>query len=474
MKGPGGAASGALDSIGVGRPLSTRERFAGLRRLGRVDLAVVGLLIVGPIVLLALSLGMTFFADEWTFIRYRSLADPANWFVPHGEHWSTLPIIVYRSLFEIFGLRTYVPYIALVLLLHAIVVLLIYRLVRISCGPKAAAGVAFVAMFLGSGADNIFWGFQIGAVGATALCLASLLVLEGPPALPAAIVALALMLAALATHGIAVPMIATVGASMALRRPWRPYLPVVVIASAVYLGWLVVVGRQGISVQGDQLSLAALMRVPFAAVAGLSTAAGAWTGFGPWFGGIPAAALLVLAIYLAVKRRLPDRFVACLVGLVAFYGLVGLTRAMGGIQAAEASRLTYFGAALFVVGASSVVGRIRRPRENWKRVPLVAGVAVISTLCVVWNLASLAYTRQISLAWADITRAWIALELRQPPIAPVTGEFLDLLPDRAGLIALIERYGSPLEDPFAPPPPPAALSKVERYLLDGAPWPVPG
>jgi hypothetical protein len=447
---------------------------ATLRGLDRVDLAVGALLVVGPIVLLLLSLGMTFFGDEWEFIRLRSLSDPANWFVPHNEHWSTLPIIVYRSLVETVGLRTYVPYIALVLILHTVVVLLIYRLVRLASGPLAGGAVAVVAMYFGSGADNLFWGFQIGAVGATALCLAALLVLEGQASIRSAGIVLGLLLIALATHGIAMPMVVAIGVSIAVRRSWRPFFPIVLVGVAVYAGWFELVGSRGIGVQGDPVSVTAALRVPVAILVGVSTAASAWTGLPPLFGVLPAAAMLALAAYRASKGPFPHRFAACLSGLVVFYGLVGLTRAVGGAAAAEASHLTYFGGALFVVGAASVIGSVDLPSQTRQRLPLTALISVIATLCVSWNLFGLAYARQFSLDWADITRAWIVVELRESAAtAPIVSSD-QWLPERAGLLRLLERYGSPLDDPFAPPPTPVALMKVERYFMNGFPWPVPG
>ncbi len=63
---------------------------------------------------MALGAGMTFFSDEWAFIAARSLANPIDWLRPHNEHWSTLPIILYRLLVETVGIGSYLPYLAVV------------------------------------------------------------------------------------------------------------------------------------------------------------------------------------------------------------------------------------------------------------------------------------------------------------------------------------------------------------------------
>src|SRR5215203_2597709 len=84
-------------------------------------LAFALLTVLAVVVLIGLGLGMTFFSDEWAFIEGRSLGDPATWFPPHNEHWSTLPILLYRAMVETIGIGSYVPYLAVVAILHATV-----------------------------------------------------------------------------------------------------------------------------------------------------------------------------------------------------------------------------------------------------------------------------------------------------------------------------------------------------------------
>ena len=51
-----------------------------------------------------------FFQDDWDFIANRDGGSFRDLMRPHNVHWSTLPIVVYRGLFQIFGLNTYRPY----------------------------------------------------------------------------------------------------------------------------------------------------------------------------------------------------------------------------------------------------------------------------------------------------------------------------------------------------------------------------
>ena len=140
--------------------------------------ALVVALAVGLPFLLWMGRGLTFFSDEWAFIESRSLGDPGTWLPPHNEHWSTLPILLYRGLVETIGLGSYVPYLMVVVALHGMLVTLVFAVVRRQSGPAVALGVAVLLLLFGSGFENLYWGFQTGFVGATAAGVAALLVVE--------------------------------------------------------------------------------------------------------------------------------------------------------------------------------------------------------------------------------------------------------------------------------------------------------
>src|SRR5262245_33277503 len=56
--------------------------------------------------------------DEWDFLTRRTIGDLHSLFKSHYGHWSTLPIVVYRFLWWSVGLRSYVPYLVLIVALH--------------------------------------------------------------------------------------------------------------------------------------------------------------------------------------------------------------------------------------------------------------------------------------------------------------------------------------------------------------------
>src|SRR5258705_13975951 len=56
---------------------------------------------------LVLGRNQWFFSDEWDFLAGRTAGDLGDLIRPHDNHWSTLPILVYRLLWWLFGFRTY-------------------------------------------------------------------------------------------------------------------------------------------------------------------------------------------------------------------------------------------------------------------------------------------------------------------------------------------------------------------------------
>ena len=64
--------------------------------------------------------------------------------------------------------------------------LLVYVLVRRRRCRWSPSAIALIVLLFGSGFENLFWGIQIGFVGATALGLGALLLLDDVPTLAGA------------------------------------------------------------------------------------------------------------------------------------------------------------------------------------------------------------------------------------------------------------------------------------------------
>ena len=109
----------------------------------------------------------SFWHDECDFLHHRSLTEPLSLFVPHNDHAVVLPAAAYRVLVELVGTGSYLPFLALVQIAHvATAAGLLATLAQRSVWLGLGAATLF--LFLGSGADNLFWAFQITFVGSCA------------------------------------------------------------------------------------------------------------------------------------------------------------------------------------------------------------------------------------------------------------------------------------------------------------------
>lgn len=442
------------------------------RRLDRPTAGLAALLVAGLPVLLWLGRGLTFFSDEWTFIESRSLGDPSTWLPPHNEHWTTLAILAYRALVETVGLGSYVPYLAVAVALHGLVVALVFVIIRGQSGPLVALVAAAVFLLFGSGFENVFWGFQASFVGATAAGLAALIAMDRDTPLGRVAAAL-LFVAGLATAGVALSFLVAAGVEALLRRRFRRMLPALAVPAAIYVLWFVAYGRFGVTTRAP-LSVEAFLDVPGSIVTGLANAAGAITGVGPTLGlGVVGLIGAWAVVRLWRDRRLPPRFVGSLAGIATLYGLIGLTRAHQFPGILDYTRYTYVSAILLVIGLSALLGRVELPSAGRLRLAVFAVTGAFLATSLVFNIRLLVDGRQLFLGRAAMTRALVTVGLERPLPAPTDPDrTLVFVPAPRSLEQIVAAYGSPLGDSLLPGAvetiPPDVLAEARRRLIEGA------
>ena len=443
-----------------------------MRRADPDRLFLLAAAVGGPL-LLFLGAGMTFFADDWAYIESRSLGDPATWFSPHNEHWSTLPILVYRTLVETVGLGSYLPYLAVLIGLHLLVATLVYALVRRSSGRLPALASGVVVLLFGSGFENLYWAFQIGFVGSVALGLAAMLVSDGQPGARRAILVALLLLASLASSGIGIAMSVAVGIEWLLEPRWRHWVPTMAIPAGTYAAWYVTIGRVGITAQRDPFTLGALPDVPAFVVRGFGNAVGSVTGL-PWEIGFVVG---LIAVAYGVRRMsrgdLAPRAVGILGAVAVQYALTGLVRAQLFEGIVSYTRYTYVSGIICLVGIWALIGPVRLPAA---RLPRLAGLAALAgwlTAALVFNVMLLLGGRALFLDAADTTRALIRVALDpNPPPGAQLDQPLVFVPSPVSLKQIVSRYGDPSTDALVPwavrPIPPDILAEARRILIEGA------
>jgi hypothetical protein len=424
-------------------------------------------------VLLWLGRGMTFFSDEWAFIEGRSLGDPGTWLPPHNEHWSTVPVIVYRLLVETVGLSSYVWYQALVIGLHGIVVALVFILIRRAAGGPIALAAMLVILLFGSGFENLYWGFQIGFVGSTAAGLGSMLAAERGTR-RARVLTCLLLLLSLATAGIGVVFAAVLVVEAIAGRRIREMAVPIALPIAVYAWWYFAFGRSGVHVApGPRV----LLDVPESILAGFGNAAGGLFGIGPTLGlGVAIGIIGFVAVRLALTRILPPRLLGAFAGIAVLYAAIGLTRAAEFDGIVNYTRYTYVSGILLAIALASIVPRPNLAVPTGRLVALGVGGSLLA-VSLVFNARLLIDGRRLFLERAAMTRALVTVALERPlPATTDPDRSLILVPSPSSLERIVAAYGSPLSDSIVPdavePIPAAVLAEAQRRLAEGVDPPV--
>ena len=439
---------------------------------GTSNLVFAVLAVLAFAVLLYLGRGLTFFGDEWEFIVGRQDLTIWNLFRPHNEHWSTFPVLVYRALFGLFGLHSYLPYLATLLVVHVTAVAGLFVLVRRAAGPLVALGGAALMLFLGSAHEDLLWAFQIGFLGSVAAGLWALVVIQASVDRRALIATSLLLFVAVASSGIGLFFLVAVG-TLALFDPSRrrALLPVAAV-SVGYLAWFVAFGRTGLDPSHPPLSWAAIQGIPTTVITGGDRAIGGLLGVA-----IPANLALVVLLTGAIAwglirgQSVPHLAVAAVAGLIAGFVVIALARDQlfsSATVAASAPRYVYPSAAFLLLALAAFLGEAARRSVSWRQ---GLAVALVVGFCLIGNLSALRQGIRDRQGFAVQLRAaitWVEAHPDSPLVrANVRPTKFTIDAGVADILALASRAGSVTRDDLFPsvvtPPSPAA---VDRALFD--------
>jgi hypothetical protein len=411
-------------------------------RIPRARLIVASAALVACAALFWLSRNYTFYFDEWTFIITAPDWTPATFFQPHNEHPSIPFRVIYWLLLNSVGLRSYAPYMAIVLLLHLFDVLLLFELIRRRAGELIAMVSAILLLLLGAGWEDVMWAFQLAWLASVGLGLGALLMLQGPRT-PGRLAATAALIAgSLSFSGIGIPFAVAAVVLMALtpqRRRDALWLAPVAIALAI---WYVTFGRMG-NHPDPQPTAFNLVLDPVYTLWGLGASAAGLIGEGGWFGP-PVLAVAVLAVAVTWIRHRPDPFaLGVATGLVAFYAVAGLTRAQLGYVQAGSARYSYVAASLWLIVLADAA-RTLPWRGTWR--PALVACAFLACFNSAVLLVAFATARTVVMERQVADYYALSAERNDPCLDPQGAVDLLVMPVMTSpgpYYRAIDHYGDP-------------------------------
>jgi hypothetical protein len=391
-------------------------------RSGRAALLVFAAAIGAALVfLLVIGRYRWFFLDEWDFLAGRDGGDLENLLIPHNEHWQTLLIVVYRVLFRVVGLRTYLPYRGLLVALHlTAAVLLRVVMRRAGINPWIATVAATLFVLFGSGHSNLLWGAQIGAEASLVFGFVHLLLADHDgPVNRRDWLGLLAGLAGLLSSAVALTMTPVVALATLVRRGWRVALLHTAPLAVLYVAWFLAFRNRRTALgQGypehDVGGPAQLIRFVLTGVRAGFDAMGQVRGAG-WALGI----LLLVGLVLAWGRR--DRTerrkqlalpTALFAGAILFFCVTSIARASDfGSDYARQSRYLYIFAALTIPALAMAADAVAR---RWR--VLAPLVLVLLLVGVPGNVDALIEERRTDASFFFANRR-LMLTLPRVPIA---------------------------------------------------------
>ncbi|HEX2027534.1 MAG TPA: hypothetical protein VHF25_05990 [Nitriliruptorales bacterium] len=356
----------------------------------RAVATVHGATIVGALALLlwtnvAVGGGQWFSGDDWDFLVNRRLTSLDDLLRPHNEHWSTLPVVVFRLTFAAVGLHAYWPYLLPALLAHGAIAHLAWRLMcRAGVDPWVATALSGAYLLVGAGHENLLWAFQVGSNGAVALGLWHVLLVDhdGPPD-GRDLAGTGVGSLALATSTVAVALVAAAGLTGVLRRRLRAAALAVGPPTALFLLWFVAYGRAGLASHSDlhSRSLPGTARYVWEGLGGGLEDVTGLEGAGPVLvvGLLVAAVARVALAHERGGRRPPRSSAASLataVAAVLLLALIAIGRTGAGVALARSPRYVHMVTALLLPGAGLALTALADDRW-WRRTPVLAALVAV-------------------------------------------------------------------------------------------------
>ncbi len=337
--------SEAIDQLAV-RVRNQTRKFLAWSETTTTRLPEIAVLVVVAASLLYLTRNSWFFGDDWAFLVGRRGVWVSGHhfeaiFHPHNEHLYALQVAVYLIVESVFGLGTAVPYFAILVAGHVVVLWAVRTIMVRLDVPLGGRLVGLLWLgFFGAGAENLIWPFQMGFIWAFALSLWGLLVLTGGrmPSLRRDLCASALFTSGLFTASTALPVVfVAVVAMFVMSRSVVRLLRVFAIPLALYGTWYVLYGKSRM----PHNPISSTQIVPYL-TKGISFGFDQtfqFVAIGLILGFLALILIASLSWFTAEQRRITAVLAAT---LVVFYLVSAVGRAFLGAEAATAPRYVYF------------------------------------------------------------------------------------------------------------------------------------
>jgi hypothetical protein len=387
-----------------------RSRLTSRVTEGRV---LTGLLVIAAaiqaVIVLRLVRTSWFGVDAVYYLTTRGPVPSADegLFRPYGGHWQTLPLLAYRGLFELFGMRSYQPYVAVALALHLAIVFVLFALLRsVGAHVRTAAFVAALVLFFGGGAEAFMWDAPMVLTSGLLLGLVAALVLvRSRSSFGGQVVAAVLLLAAVMCSGTGLVAAVMVGCFAFFRAGLRAVLLVAAPAIVAFSVWFFTIGQDGrVSLESRRIP-----EIPGFVWSGLTGAVGSVLGV-PVTGWLLLLALVAMVALADVRSpALRQLAVAGIAGAVTQLVLSSFASLVIGNEAARVGRYQYLVLVLLAAAIALSVEAVARAAgaQPWGPRLVAVGAVVVLAVAIGHGITLERKQADFGAASARLYRTWV-------------------------------------------------------------------
>ena len=276
------------------------------RSLDTADWAFAALLVLGAVIVVLETSGLSFFGDDWDFVVERRGLSAHALLTPHGPHLSLVPILIYKLLLKVFGGGSYLPFRLLSAADLALLALVLGLACRRGWGRWWGLAPVLLLVTLGPAGVSTLWSFQVGFALAVSFGVFALLALM-PRRSWSDIACCVCLIVSLGSASQGVGFLVGAAFMIALTGSWRRRAWAVLIPAVLYALWYVTVGHKygetHLSLWPSALSYELqTLGVTVAALCGLSSVLSTTGTLDPTFAA-PIAVAIMVAIAVAGWRR---------------------------------------------------------------------------------------------------------------------------------------------------------------------------
>lgn len=333
----------------------------------------------------SISSNRTFQYDEWNFVLNRWQLSLDTFLQPHNSHLSIFPAAVFLFLFRAFGLANYWVFLFVGFMTHIATASTFTFLVSKRLGRTSALALGTLFLFLGTGAENILWPFQIGAMTSLAGYLLAIHFLNSQHR-HSKLLAMTSIILSIGSAGFGIAAVIGITMQILISRQLKKSWWVTVVPSTLWLMWYLNYGQS--EVRSENLNVA-LRYINESFAASLSSIFALSIGWGFVF---EIVFLVALAYFVIVKKVFSPQLAGLTTALLVNWFFTALSRAQ--FWAPQSSRYVYFTIPLIILILVEITRRLPRQQLN-----LATVIIAIWSITTTWSFMN---------THADFLRDWSA------------------------------------------------------------------